>query len=472
MLHNKKTKIVATIGPVSAKEDVFSEMVRSGLNVARLNFSHGSHEEHGKSLGIIRKVSKKLKTPIAVLQDLSGPKIRIGDFYQERVTLKQGDEFTLTTKKCVGDEHRVFVNYPALPKEIRPGKFILLDDGKKKLEVLSVKGCDILCRIVVGGDTKGRRGVNLPGTELKISSLTAKDRKDLEFGIAEEVDFIALSFVRRAEDIQELRAILEKKKCKAQIIAKIETEQAIENLEEILLATDGVMVARGDLAVEMPMEQVPLLQKRIVHMARELGKPVIVATQMLESMIHAPVPTRAEVNDIANAILDGTDAVMLSEETTLGEFPIESIATMTRIALSVEQDGHSRPLSQSDDLGLDSVAESVSRATVHTAREVGAVAIVALTESGFTARAIARHRPRQLIVVLTPWDYAIRRVALFYGCYGYHVKPFQYTSQVMDRTKAILEKQGLAKKGDRFVVSAGVPFGHKGGTNLLMVRTV
>lgn len=468
----KKTKIVATIGPVSADEAVFSKMVSAGLNVARLNFSHGSHEEHTRSLGIVRKVSKRLKTPIAILQDLSGPKIRIGDFYQDRVMLKNGDDFTLTTKKCVGDEHRAFVNYAALPKEIKPGKFILLDDGKKKLEVLKVSGTDIHCRIVVGGETKGRRGVNLPGTELKISSLTAKDRKDLEFGLSQEVDFVALSFVRRAEDVHELRAILNKKKSKALIIAKIETEQAIENLDGILLAADGVMVARGDLAVEMPMEQVPLLQKRIVHMARELGKPVIVATQMLESMIHAPVPTRAEVNDIANAILDGTDAVMLSEETTLGEFPVEAVATMARVAETVEAEPFRRPLSRDDSLGLDSIAESVSEAVVSVARETNAKVIVALTESGFTPRSVSRYRPSQPIIVLTPWDHAIRRVCLSYGCYGYHVAPFKYTSQVMERTKNILVKEKLAKKGDRFVVSAGVPFGQRGGTNLLMVRTV
>ena len=468
----KKTKIVATIGPVSAKEPVLTKMVAAGLNVARLNFSHGDHEEHGRSLAVIRKVSRKTKTPIAVLQDLSGPKIRIGDFYKERVVLTAGEEFTLTTEKCVGDEHRAFVNYPNLPKEIEKGKSILLDDGKKKLEVLEVKGNEIRCRIIFGGDTKGRRGVNLPGTALNISSLTAKDKKDLEFGIKEKVDFMALSFVRKAEDVLELRAILDKKKSQARIIAKIETDQAIENLESILRAADGVMVARGDLAVEVPMEEVPILQKRIVQMARELGKPVIVATQMLESMIHAAVPTRAEVNDIANAILDGTDAVMLSEETTLGEYPVEAVGTMARIAARIEQEGQEHAIVRNDSIGLDSVAESVGHAVVVTANEVGAVAIVALTESGFTARSVSRHRPAQPIVVLTPRENAIRRVALSFGCSGYGVKPFTHTSQVIELTKKILVREGFAKKGDRFIVAAGVPFGKKGGTNLLMVRTV
>jgi pyruvate kinase len=472
MTHMKKTKIVATIGPVSANEKTFTKMVTAGLNVARLNFSHGDHEEHARSLAIIRKVSKKTKIKVAVLQDLSGPKIRIGDFYQERVMLTAGEEFTLTTEKCVGDEHHASVNYPNLPKEIEKGKFILLDDGKKKLEVLEVKGKEIRCRIIFGGDTKGRRGVNLPGTALKISSLTAKDKKDLEFGVREQVDYMALSFVRRAEDVQELRAILEKKKSRARIIAKIETDQAIENLESILRAADGVMVARGDLAVEVPMEEVPILQKRIIQMARELGKPVIVATQMLESMIHAAVPTRAEVNDVANAILDGTDAIMLSEETTLGEYPVEAVAMMARIAGRVEQEGQEHMIVRNDSVGLDSVAESVGHAVVVTAKEVGAVAIVALTESGFTARSVARHRPEQPVVVLTPQDLAIGRVALVFGCTGYPVAPFTHTSQVIEIAKKILVREGFAKKGDRFIVAAGVPFGKKGGTNLLMVRTV
>lgn len=468
----KKTKIVATIGPVSANEKVLTKMVVAGLNVCRLNFSHGDHMIHSQSVAVIRTVSKKLNVPIAILQDLSGPKIRIGDFYQDRVMLTAGDEFVLSTKKCLGDEHRAYVNYPTLPEEIEPGKFILLDDGKKKLEVLSIKGDEIRCTIVVGGETKGRRGVNLPGTELHISSLTAKDKKDLEFGLREDVDFFALSFVRKAEDVRELRAILNRRKSKALIIAKIETDQAIDNLEEIITAADGIMVARGDLAVEMPMEQVPLLQKRMVHMARELGKPVIVATQMLESMIHIPVPTRAEVNDIANAILDGADAVMLSEETTLGEYPVETVATMTKVALSVEEAPFRRSIERGDSLGLDFIAESVSGATVAVAHEVGAVAIVALTESGFTARAVSRYRPEQPIAVFTPWERVVRQMCLSYGCYGFKVDPFKHTSEVMDRTKVMLVKEKLAKKGDRFVVAAGVPFGHRGGTNLMMVRTV
>ncbi len=466
----KKTKIVATIGPVTTSEAVLTKLVKAGLNVARLNVSHGDFAEHQEKVDNIRIVSEKLGTPIALLQDLSGPKIRIGDFYQERVTLKEGDEFILTTEKCVGDEHRASVNYPKLPQEIKPGAFIMVDDGKKKLQVVSIKGNEIKTKIIVGGETKGRRGVNLPGTDLSISSLTAKDKKDIEFGVSNQVDFVALSFVRRAADVHELRRILEKKGLPAQIIVKIETTQAIDNLEEILRATDAVMVARGDLAVEVPMERVPLLQKQIVHMSRELGKPVIVATQMLESMISAPVPTRAEVNDVANAILDGTDAVMLSEETTLGKFPVEAVSMMSKIAMEIEAEPDTRPIIDGDDLGLDSVAESVSESVETVAYSVDAAAIVALSASGFTMRAISRYRPDQRIVVLTPNERTVRRACLSYGCYGYHVDSFKEIAEAVSEATTILKKEKFAKKGDRFVVCGGAPLGKGGETNFLMVR--
>jgi pyruvate kinase len=470
MQTTKKTKIVATIGPVTTSEAMLTKLVKSGLNVMRLNFSHGDFAEHQEKVDNLRKVTEKLGTPVAILQDLSGPKIRIGEFYKERVILKEGDEFVLTTEKCVGDEHRASINYPKLPQEIKPGAFIMVDDGKKKLEVLSIKGNEIKTRIIVGGETKGRRGVNLPGTDLSISSLTAKDRKDIEFGVKNQVDFVALSFVRRASDVHELRRILEKKGLPAQIIVKIETTQAIDNLEEIIRATDAVMVARGDLAVEVPMEQVPLLQKRMVQMARELGKPVIVATQMLESMINAPVPTRAEVNDIANAILDGADAVMLSEETTLGKFPLEAVSTMAKIALEVEAAPYTRPVINGDELGLDSIAESVSEAVESVAYSVDAAAIVALSESGFTMRAISRYRPDQPIIVLTPNERTVRRACLSYGCYGYHVDSFKEIAQAVAEASTLLKKEKVAKKGDRFVVCGGAPLGKGGETNFLMVR--
>ncbi|NTW45838.1 MAG: pyruvate kinase [Candidatus Moranbacteria bacterium] len=471
MQQGKKTKIVATIGPATTSEAVLTKLVKSGLNVMRLNFSHGDFAEHQEKVDNLRKVTEKLGTPVAVLQDLSGPKIRIGDFYKERVILKEGDEFVLTTEKCVGDEHRAYINYPKLPAEIEVGRFIMVDDGKKKLQVLSVKGNEIRTKIIVGGETKGRRGVNLPGTDLSISSLTAKDKKDIEFGVKNRVDFMALSFVRRASDVHELRRILEKKGLPAQIVVKLETTQAMDNLEEIIRATDAVMVARGDLAVEVPAEQVPLLQKRIVQMSRELGKPVIVATQMLESMINSPVPTRAEVSDVANAILDGADAVMLSEETTLGKYPVEAVSMMSKVAMEVEAAPYTRPVINGDELDLDSVAESVSEAVEFVAYSVDAKAIVALSQSGFTMRAISRYRPDQPIVVLTPDERTVRRACLSYGCYGYHVDSFKEISEAVAEASAILKKEKYAKKGDRFVVSGGAPLGKGGETNFVMVRT-
>jgi pyruvate kinase len=466
----KRTKIVATIGPATTSEAVLTKLVRSGLNVARLNFSHGDFAEHQEKVDHIQSVSRKLNVPVAILQDLSGPKIRIGDFYQERVTLKKGSEFTLTTKKCVGDEHRAYVNYPKLPEEIERGRFIMLDDGKKKLEVLSIQGDEIRTKVIVGGETKGRRGVNLPGTDLSISSLTAKDKRDIEFGVKNKVDFMALSFVRRAEDVEELRQILKRKKCDAKIVVKIETTQAIDNLEDILRATDAVMVARGDLAVEVPAEQVPILQKKIVQASRELGKPVIVATQMLESMIHSPVPTRAEVGDVANAILDGTDAVMLSEETTLGEFPVEAVSTMAGIAVEVEAEPLRRPILHGDELGLDSVAEAVSDAVVKTAGSVDARAIVVLSKSGFAARSIARYRPAQPIIVLTPDERTVRRVCLSYGCRGFLIDSLDDVESAVESAKEVLRREKIVPARSRIVVSAGVPFGVSGTTNLLMVR--
>lgn len=473
MNHSKKTKIVATLGPASAQEDVLPKMIDAGLNVARLNFSHGSFEEHQRSLDMVRKFSKKMNSPMAVLQDLSGPKIRIGEFYQERVMLTAGEEFVLTTdKKCIGDEHKASISYTDLHKEIKPGEPILLDDGKKRLEVVKVKGNEIFCKIIVGGETKGRRGVNLPGTDLKISCLTEKDKKDLTFGVKNDVEFMALSFVRKASDIDELRAILKKKKCTAKIIAKIETPQAIENLDAILAAADGIMVARGDLAVEVPMERVPVLQKDMIKRARKLGKPVIVATQMLESMINSPVATRAEVNDVANAILDGTDAVMLSEESTLGKYPVEAVSTMTRIAVYTEMHYPRRNLFKDEDSFTGVIVDSVTNAVVTTAKEIGAKIIVALTESGSTPRMVSRHRPEHQIVVLSPDEKVQRTMALSFGCYAFKLKAFQNVNQMVDIVKKTLVEQEFAKNGDTFVITAGIPAGKSGGTNMMLVETV
>lgn len=471
-MYNKKTKIVATIGPATENEKTLTELFCAGVNVTRLNFSHGDFAEHQVRIDRTRKISKKIKQPIAILQDLSGPKIRIGDFYQERVELKAGDNFVLTTEKIVGDEHRAYVNYAKLPKEVKVGGIIFLDDGKKKLKVKSVKGNEIHCEILVGGNTKGRRGVNVPGAYLSISSLTEKDLADAQFGIKNNVDYMAISFVRRASDVLDLRKILDKHKSKIKIIAKIETQEALENLSEIVDAADGLMVARGDLAIEVPAEEVPLAQKEIIKRCNRVGKPVITATQMLESMIHSPVPTRAEVNDIANAIFDGTDAVMLSEETTLGEFPVAAVEVMSRVACRVEKEINHQAVLQNSHLTPKTITDSFSYAAVNRSHEIGASAIVALSKSGETARMVARYRPHKPVIVLTPDEKTYNQLALSYGCYSVHCPQFSTLPAVVKKAKDILKKEELVKTGDIVVIVAGIPFGYSGGTNLLLAEKI
>ena len=468
---SKKTKIVATIGPVTANEKTLTELVRSGMNVVRMNFSHGDFAEHQPKVDITRAVSKKLNTPVALLQDLSGPKFRIGDFYQERVTLVPGKRITLTPEKIVGTEERVSINYPTLHEELKPGNVVMVDDGKKRLEVVEIKGTDVICQIVVGGETKGRRGVNLPGAYLKVSSLTEKDKKDLAFGLKNKVDFIAFSFVRRPEDVIELRELLNKGKSEAKIISKIETQEAVENFDAILELSDGIMVARGDLAVEIPAEDVPMVQKMIIKKCNRAGKPVITATQMLESMIKSPVPTRAEVSDVANAILDGTDAVMLSEETTLGEHPVEAVRVMTRVALRVERD-RSYQRRDRDFLHDNSVADAVGNAAVETSTQLGAKFIVALTDSGFTARMISRYRPNQGIICLSPNRATVNQLALSYGCYPTLVKKFKTTAEVLSMVREFALEHKLGKKGERVVVAAGMPFGKSVDTNMMLAEVL
>ncbi len=468
-MHLKKTKIVATIGPVTETKDMFTKILHAGVNVARINMSHGTYEEQSKKITTIRAVSQKEKKHVAILLDLCGPKIRIGDFKESPIELVEGQQFILTGEKCEGDTKRVHFNYPYIETDIKPGMILMVDDGKKKLQVVKVVGKDIYTKVIIGGTTKSRRGVNIPGAYLSIDALTAKDKKDLVFGVEHGVDFVALSFVRTAQDIVTLRKLLKKHNSHAHIVAKIETEEAIENIDAIIDATDVVMVARGDLAIEVGPEKVPSLQKQIVQKCNEVGKPVIVATQMLESMITTPVPTRAEVSDVANAIFDGADAVMLSEETTLGKYPLEAVSMMHDIAVRTENEigTHRR-----HKVHLNKVIDSISSSVVHNAEDVNAVAIVALTESGSTPRMIARYKPQQPIIVLSPDEVTMRQMMLVYGCYPLEKKEFTGVHQLIKEISPILLKHGIAKVKDKIVVSAGVPFGVKGSTNMLMVLTV
>ena len=364
------------------------------------------------------------------------------------------------------------VNYKNLPKEIKKGSKILLNDGKNEFKVEKIIGDEIYTRVIIGGEIKGRRGMNLPGTYLKISSLTKKDMEDIKFGIKHKVDFMAISFVRKASDILELKNILKKAKGDVRVIAKIETREAIENLDEIIEIADGVIVARGDLAVEVPTEHVPILQKKIIKKCNDIGKPVITATQMLDSMIKNPVPTRAEVNDVANAILDGTDAIMLSEETTLGNYPLEAVEIMAKIAKHTEENFDHEEILRHKHLLPKSVNDTISYGIVTAAHNVEAKAIIALTEYGKTARMISRYKPKQPILALTPNKKTYNRLALSFGCHGRLIKKFKNIFEVIDVAKKLAIENRMAKKGDKIIIGAGIPFGKAGATNFLIVQTI
>ena len=467
----KKTKIVATIGHSTTDVKKMEELLAAGVNVMRMNFSHGDFAEHQIKVDNARAVSEKIGIPVALLQDLGGPKIRIGDFYKESIVLEEGQIFTLTTEKIIGDEKRVYINYAPLPKEVKVGGFVMLHDGKKKLEITNIKGNEVVCKVIIGGEIKGKRGVNLPGAKLSVKSLTKKDKNDLEFGIKNKVDFIAFSFVRRPEDVTDLRDILDQAKSKAKIIAKIEDMEGLENIDKIIELVDGIMIGRGDFGIEIGVENMPMVQKEIIKKCNKAGKPVITATHMLESMIKSPVPTRAEVSDIANAILDGTDAIMLSEETALGQYPVEAVRVMTKVAERVEREmGYSKKDFMGE--GKDSVTDAVSSEAVDLARNIGAKYIVALTYYGFAARMIARYRPVQRIIAMTPNEKVASQLLLTFGCNPVLIEKLNTLPAAIKEAKKHCLKSKLVQKGDKIVIVAGMPFGKSGMTNTILVERI
>ena len=467
----KKTKIVCTIGPATESKERLTFLVKAGMNVMRLNFSHGSFEEHQNRVDNLRAVMKETGKRVAIMQDLSGPKIRIGKFKDSKITLKVGQDFILTTEECEGDENKVFVNYNELPNEVDVGGFIMLQDGSKKLEVTKVEGNNIFTRVIVGGLLGSHRGVNVPGANLSLGLLTDKDKKDIEFGVKNKVDFVALSFVRKADDVRELREILNKAGSWSYIIAKIETPQAVEAIDEIIEVSDGIMIARGDLAIEIPAEEVPLVQKHIIHKCNTLGKPVITATQMMESMINNPVPTRAEISDVANAIIDGTDAIMLSEETTLGNYPIEAVEAMTKISLQIESEVYTRDtIAEYDE--SHGITDVVSQAAVRVAHNIGATLIVTLTRRGHVPRMIARYRPAEPILALSDTDEKLNTLMLTYGCYPMLVPTFKDTCEIMNTVRSVTLDSELVRSGDKIVIVASMPIGASNDTNFIMVETV
>jgi len=470
----RKAKIVCTIGPSSESLENTKKLIKAGMNVARLNFSHGDFEEHGNRIKNIKIANKELGTSVAVLLDTKGPEIRLGKLKEEPIELVQGEQVTLTTEEILGDINRVPITYNNLPNDVSVGSTILIDDGLIGLTVEDVQGTEIICRIVNSGQIKSKKGVNVPGVAISLPGITEKDANDIIFGIEQGIDFIAASFVRKASDVLEIRELLERHNAShIQIISKIENQQGVDNLDEILEVSDGLMVARGDLGVEIPAEEVPLVQKTMIEKCNRVGKPVITATQMLDSMQRNPRPTRAEASDVANAIFDGTDAIMLSGETAAGKYPVEAVTTMSRIAERAEAALEYREIfNKQASAQQTSVTEAISQAVAVSALDLNAAAIVTSTQSGFTARMVAKYRPKAPIIAVTNDEKVMRRLALIWG-----VKPVlgeiaETTDAMFENAVAGARSTGLISLGDTIVITAGVPVGRAGTTNLIKIHHV
>jgi len=469
-----KTKIVCTIGPSSEDDYILEEMITSGMNVARVNLSHGSQEIHEKRLERVKEVSRRLQKNTAILVDTRGPEIRIKTFAKGSVELKEGNYFTLTTEEVEGDENRVSVTYPGLTGDVSRGDTVLLDDGLISLQAEEVSAKEVTCRVKYGGKLQEGKGINLPGVHLNLPVISTEDREDIIFTLELGIDFIAASFVRGQEDVLEIRDLLEETGYgEVKIISKIENQQGVDNFSGILEVSDGIMVARGDLGVEIPAEDVPLAQKYIIERCNRSGKPVITATQMLESMMQNPYPTRAEASDVANAIIDGTDAVMLSGETAVGKYPVESAQTMNRIAERTEEGLlYGEILEYFEPTMEKTVTDAISYATCHTAHELGASAIITSTQSGYTARMVSKYRPRAPVIAVTPLGGVARALSLSWGVSPIISPPIYDTDEMFAiAVKSSLEG-GYISMGDLVVITAGLPVGVSGTTNLLRVETV
>ncbi|HSR68882.1 MAG TPA: pyruvate kinase [Acidobacteriota bacterium] len=468
----RRAKIVATIGPATRSPEMLRKMMEAGMDVARLNFSHGELEDHRETIRTLRKISEELERPVAILQDLQGVKIRTGALQEGKpVELETGDRFTITTKPVMGDKKRVSTGYQALPYDVKPGDRVLLSDGLIELEVLSTTEEEIETEVITGGTLAENQGINAPGANLSAPSLTDKDIEDVRFGIKNEVDYIALSFVRRVEDIIVLKSRLDEARADIPVIAKLEKPRAIDNLESILDACDGVMVARGDLGVEMPPEQVPILQKRIIQAANKKGKPVITATQMLESMIKNPRPTRAEASDVANAVFDGTDAVMLSAETATGSYPVESVRMMDKIITAAESTISEIKTRQHSGLHL-SFPDAICEAAYYASQSIRTRAICAFTQTGSTASTIAKYRPRTAILGLSPDKRIMRRMCLFWGVQPVQMRTIANVDELINMLERTLLERGFLVKGDNLIILTGAPIIEKGHTSLMKLHRV
>ena len=447
----RRTKIVCTLGPATESAEMIRELIRSGMDVARINFSHGTQEEHARRIRLVRQIADEERRVVAVMADLQGPKLRVGEIAGGKVLLQAEAQVVLTARPAPGDERQVHFPHPEVIAGLKPDDTILLDDGALELRVLEVDGPDVRCRVVIGGELLPHKGVSVPGGAPHIPAITDKDRDDLAFALERDVDYVAMSFVRQAADVRWLRELMREAGREAPIIAKIEKPEAVKNIEAILEEADGVMVARGDLGVESPPEMVPLAQKRLIKLARQAAKPVITATQMLESMIQSPRPTRAEASDVANAILDGTDAIMLSGETAIGRYPVEALRMMVRIARSTEPalpyDELVARVSAEEAVGI---TDAITQATCEIAYELRARAILPSTMSGYTARMISRHRPNTPVLV----------------------EEYHTTDEMIARAEEAVLETGLAQRGDTVVLTAGIPLGGRGKTNMLKVLIV
>ncbi|MFZ5365106.1 MAG: pyruvate kinase [Patescibacteria group bacterium] len=477
----RRTKIVCTLGPASEKIEIIQQMVDSGMNVARLNFSHGTHAYHKKLMSAVRKISKKENIAVGILQDLQGPKIRVGNMPEKGINITSGSEIIVTTKKIrTGSEEMISIDYPHLHEDVKTGDHILIDDGLLDLEVKKTEGNNIHCQAINGGLLTSHKGVNLPGVKLSVSALTAKDKKDLLFGVKNGVDFVALSFVSSAKDIFDLRYLIKEyeKKLKLKnnqpirIVAKIERREAIGNIDEIIDAADAIMVARGDLGVELPAEDVPLRQKEIIDKCLEAAKPVIVATQMLDSMIRNPRPTRAEVSDVANAVIDHTDAVMLSGETASGKYPVKSVETMAKIVTKTEDSTYDDLVLQEKVRQIEATDRAIARVAKMLVEHVDAKAILVASLSGYTARVVSRYRPELPILASCDNDRVMRQMILSWGVIPFVIATSRSVEELIDRSLSYGKKAKQLKIDDKIILVAGEPVGKSGHVNFVEIKEV
>lgn len=469
----RKTKIICTLGPASTNEEMLEKMLNAGMDVARVNFSHGTHEGHGKTIDLFRKVRDNLGLSAAVMLDTKGPEIRTRDFEGGKAVLKNGELFTLTTENVLGNAEKASITYANLPVELKEGDEVLIDDGKLRLKVTETTKTDIVCRVITGGQISDHKGINVPNVALSMEYLSPADKGDLLFGIEKDVDYVAASFVRRADDVNKLRNFLtENGGSDIKIISKIENIEGIDNFEEILEASDGIMVARGDMGVEVNFARLPGIQKRFIKRCQQSGKTVITATQMLESMIQNPLPTRAEITDVANAVFDGTSAVMLSGETAMGAYPAEAVAAMAKIAEQAEQDDP-RFLPGANvwyEMDAQDTTNAVGHAACTLARDINAAAIMSITKSGYTALRMSKFRPATMLIAATPHEKTYHQMALIWGVYPLMVENLQNVDVLVYRCLEEGRKEGLLHTGDKVVISAGVPLDVTGKTNMIRVE--